>query len=385
QTESNCIMASGNGSAPSYGVKYQSRCIAPQLGERERSRFLVGTLSLREENEIHHLHYSEGINEIVSEGVYHHPHEIWDLACSPFDARLFSTVYRHGEEYGASVWRLLPRGKINPGSSSPGPQGLQLDQVAELKGHSAPIKSVLWCPLSTKQNVLVSLDEETIRVYNLEDGKKTLEARSEAKAGDLQHIAGGSWDPHDSNSVAVASGMLVEIWDLRTMRRGQKIDQAHGMQVRDVDFNPKRQNTLLTAGDDSYIRFWDTRQIATPLLELQAHNHWIWRAKFNRVYDELVLSGGTDSACNLWHVPSVSSSKAGRSGSKGSANDLSGARTPREPHDGLAHTYTEHEDSIYGVAWSAKDPLLFASLSYDGRVIVDRVPDSVRRKLSNPY
>lgn len=47
--------------------------------------------------QIHHLNYSEGANEIVSEGVYSHPHEIWDLACSPFDARLFSTVYRSGE------------------------------------------------------------------------------------------------------------------------------------------------------------------------------------------------------------------------------------------------------------------------------------------------
>jgi WD40 repeat protein len=81
-----------------------------------------------------------------------------------------------------------------------------------------PLCSVLWCPLSTKQNVLVSLDEETIRVWNLDEGKKVVEARSEAKAGDLQHIAGGCWDPHDSNAVAVASGTLVEIWDLRTMR-----------------------------------------------------------------------------------------------------------------------------------------------------------------------
>jgi WD40 repeat protein len=62
------------------------------------------------------------------------------------------------------------------------------------------------------------LDEETIRVWNLDEGKKVVEARSEAKAGDLQHIAGGCWDPHDSNAVAVASGTLVEIWDLRTMR-----------------------------------------------------------------------------------------------------------------------------------------------------------------------
>jgi hypothetical protein len=40
--------------------------------------------------------------------------------------------------------------------------------------------------------------------------------------------------------------------------------------------------------------------------------------------------------------------------------------------DGKAHTYDEHEDSVYGLAWSMADPWLCASLSYDGRVVVNR-------------
>lgn len=40
--------------------------------------------------------------------------------------------------------------------------------------------------------------------------------------------------------------------------------------------------------------------------------------------------------------------------------------------DGKAHTYDEHEDSVYGLAWSVADPWLVASLSYDGRVVVNK-------------
>lgn len=49
--------------------------------------------------------------------------------------------------------------------------------------------------------------------------------------------------------------------------------------------------------------------------------------------------------------------------------------------DGKAHTFDEHEDSVYGLAWSAVDPWLFASLSYDGRVVLNVVPKNIKYKV----
>jgi WD40 repeat protein len=34
----------------------------------------------------------------------------------------------------------------------------------------------------------------------------------------------------------------------------------------------------------------------------------------------------------------------------------------------LLNSYTDYEDSVYGLAWSSREPWIFASLSYDGRV-----------------
>jgi hypothetical protein len=36
---------------------------------------------------------------------------------------------------------------------------------------------------------------------------------------------------------------------------------------------------------------------------------------------------------------------------------------------------------VYGLAWSAVDPWLFASMSYDGRLMVNKVPKSVKYKI----
>lgn len=33
----------------------------------------------------------------------------------------------------------------------------------------------------------------------------------------------------------------------------------------------------------------------------------------------------------------------------------------------------EHEESVYSCAWAANDPWVFASVSFDGRVIVSKV------------
>ena len=52
------------------------------------------------------------------------------------------------------------------------------------------------------------------------------------------------------------------------------------------------------------------------------------------------------------------------------------ARAPLE--DGLVAVWTEHEESVYTAEWSAADPWAFASLSYDGRLVIGQVPQSVK-------
>lgn len=54
----------------------------------------------------------------------------------------------------------------------------------------------------------------------------------------------------------------------------------------------------------------------------------------------------------------------------------------REPtKDGVIATFDEHEDSVYAVEWSTADPWVFASLSYDGRLVINRVPRAEKYKI----
>lgn len=45
---------------------------------------------------MHLIRLSSGGTELICEGLFSHPNEIWDLASCPFDQRIFSTVFSTG-------------------------------------------------------------------------------------------------------------------------------------------------------------------------------------------------------------------------------------------------------------------------------------------------
>lgn len=49
--------------------------------------------------------------------------------------------------------------------------------------------------------------------------------------------------------------------------------------------------------------------------------------------------------------------------------------------DGPLETFNEHEDSVYASCWSTSDPWTFASLSFDGRLIITRIPKKYKYQI----
>lgn len=47
-------------------------------------------------DQVHLIRLNNGGTELVCEGLFSHPNEIWDLASCPFDQRIFSTVFFNG-------------------------------------------------------------------------------------------------------------------------------------------------------------------------------------------------------------------------------------------------------------------------------------------------
>jgi len=115
------------------------------------------------------------------------------------------------------------------------------------------------------------------------------------------------------------------------------------------------------------------RKPLTPVLSLLAHAHWVTSATYNRFHDQLLLSCGTDSQVKLWRAAAISSAPP--------SLDYEEADPSEVEADGIVRPYTDHEQSVFGAVWSAADAWIFASLSLDGKVVVNHVPPSEKYKI----
>jgi len=209
------------------------------------------------------------------------------------------------------------------------------------------------------------VDELNIRTWKVDTSDPKQVTALAAPKG--HRFTTATWNPLHPEQLLSANENNVHGWDLRSGKETFNINYAHSPMVRDIDFNPNKDYYVVTGGDDFKIKFWDFRRPDKPLKVLQSHNHWVWNVKYNRYHDQLILSSGTDGIVNLWNVPSISS----RVSSTASEEDSTGKLSRK---DRVIKAFEEHEDSVYSISW-ATSPWIFASLSYEGRMVVNYVPN----------
>jgi len=379
-----------------YGLELSARCLCNQAAETNTSRYIVGSQSLQQENQVHVLEYDDESNQLEKYVFSHAPGEIWHLGSCYTDPSIFSSCYNQfidGQiHHKCAIWKLPMEGdsmKYNENFNSN--QASPMTQVAELKSSEVPIvRSAFWKPVESENQVMTFDNELTIHLWDIDDGEPTY--NSSFNIGDSRKyhspvVTNGRWNPHHGAkqfALSVASNIIS--WDIRSNTSAFVLENAHKDTVRDLDFNPNKQYTMLSCGDDCMVKFWDIRELKSPISEIKdEHLHWIWSARFNPFHDQLILSCSSDSKVVLYNKLSVSSEQYQRYSDGDDEDDLgekdgsdqsdNGKQTTE---DGLLSVFDEHEDSVYAVEWSAAEPWSFASLSYDGRVVINKVPKDVK-------
>eukprot|EP00752_Nemacystus_decipiens_P016171 g14464.t1 len=408
-----------------YNLKRPARCIAAlasnDLSEEEQqgagtsSKFVVGTCSLRDTNELHVLGFHEESNELLCHQALSHPDEIWGVGPSPTDPSLLATCSNGAGQGGGragfkvSLWRLPtpdPNDEPLHEHVMGGERGFPLtplgEPLAEFGGLKSAAAAMLWSPPGAATSSqgggggFVSLADGQLRRWSMGDGRfeeagsATVCEGGRGASTAAREAPAAAWDPHRPIEVATAASCSVTCWDLRTMKATTSVVEAHRFAVRDLDYNPNKPFCLATCGEDRLIKFWDLRRPNAPVKTIVGHDHWVNTVKYNRFHDQLLVSGSSDCMVHLWRVSSVSSAPllepededaGGLDGAEGGEFGGSSGGPKGEAADIRVRTFDEHEDSVYSLAWSASDAWVLASLSYDGLVVLNHVPSTEKYKI----
>ncbi|XP_002154835.2 EARP-interacting protein homolog [Hydra vulgaris] len=363
-----------------YGVEFQARSLCPQHGDTDAVRFLVGTQSLKRKNQVHLIEFDEETNLINKNIVTHEAGEIWDINSNPLNKNVISTCYNvsldNKIQTKASLWQIPPlddMGPVHSNSMLETSQYYSLQHICDLDAGHGHVRKVLW-NLAGDCNKLVTISEHHIDIWDNNTVQLTNSISLEGKV-QLQY-SNGRFSPHHSGSqIAAAIDTTVKGYDLRSMSVAFTIEDAHSQTVRDMDFNPNKQYYLVSCSDDCKVKFWDTRNTHSPLMIRTDHSHWIWSVRYNNFHDQLVLTSSSDSRVILSNIASLSSEPYGH------IDDEDNSESKEPDSDRIINIYDEHEDSVYAVEWSVADPWTFASLSYDGRLVINKVPRVEKYKI----
>uniref|UniRef100_A0A915C5J8 Protein TSSC1 n=1 Tax=Parascaris univalens TaxID=6257 RepID=A0A915C5J8_PARUN len=295
----------------------------------------------------------------ISKRSFAHPAgEVWHLASSPLDSDVVATCHSWtGKlESSATMW------KIDAEAGS-------LSTVAAFHSPSE-VKKCSSFEFSPDGQRAAIVTDKTVHFVDVSNSLKITESSPMGSKGNINAIA---WNPHFSgNTLGVACDGDIKAIDMRSLKDSFMIKEANPPTVRSMDFNPNMQYTIATCGDDCRVALWDARKTIEPLKTLQDHSHWVWCVRFNPIHDQLILSGGSDARLFLNSVMSLSSDSV-QATDVAAEDVVTNDSITQRLNDERLEKVEEHEDSVYACAWASNDPWVFASLSFDGRVIVSRV------------
>uniref|UniRef100_A0A2K6BXI0 EARP complex and GARP complex interacting protein 1 n=1 Tax=Macaca nemestrina TaxID=9545 RepID=A0A2K6BXI0_MACNE len=158
-----------------YGLEFQARALTPQTAETDAIRFLVGTQSLKYDNQIHIIDFDDENNIINKNVLLHQAGEIWHISASPADRGVLATCYNRTSDSKvltcAAVWRMpkeLESGSHeSPDDSSSTAQTLELLCHLDNTAHSN-MACVVWEPMGDGKKI-ISLADNHILLWDLQE------------------------------------------------------------------------------------------------------------------------------------------------------------------------------------------------------------------------
>lgn len=335
-------------SASAYGLDGQARSLCPlyhaSVNAQECHRFLIGTASASAENKIHLIEYQEDTKSLECATIWSHNDPVLGMWCSP--ALSGDGLLAVASQQKLEVFRVSENVTNEPKC------------VATVKKNYS---RVLW-DLDGLQNEFKAVHENTLATVSLSASKLGAETVNYTHlGGTIRCAAMAPYDPTLCLLSCDSEGL--QLVDLRSKRASPFVSTKYGHgfgYTTAVDFDRSKPGQFLSAGTDGYVHLHDIRYNATctlsTLRSIKAHEHAVQNCLFNPFRAELILSCSSDETVKLWDV-----------------------EPDREPK--CLRRLADYGDSVMSLCWSSNSPWVFAGLSFNGKLLVDSVPNEKKMSI----
>lgn len=382
--------------------------------DENASRFLVGTLNPSSpDNLIHLFEYKDDNNSLAKISMRFPFGEIWHIQASSKQPDIITAITGHRGKHKASIYKL-PKGTESPIENDYGLSESPIEKIFDLTDETSTLAPQShWHPDNGDRILICNGDQ--LQIWDAEQQKvvRTFSMGPSLQKADqpetkLTHVCDMRWSSlFNCSVIATAINSRIYGFDTRVSDSSPSsicwlIEDQKCNRIRSLDFNPNSQYYIASGGDDCRANFWDLRRTHDPALYIQTHTHWIWSIRYNPFHDQLVLSAGSDARAVLVRAQSISSEPIGHTSEDGeedpdsdkklqdipdelpndeiNGNDNGGNQSlnfvqnkESSYQDEVIKVYDEHDDSIYSAEW-ASDPWIFATLGFESRLIINKVP-----------
>lgn len=154
----------------------QARALCAQKACKDAHRFLVGSCSLHDNNELSVLQYSEDSNHFDAVAVYSHPDQIWAMEASPRDPALVVTSRQNQQcSKALTLWRMDKQSEedILNSSSQYANEHLEVQEIASF-GQSQKISFVDTIRWHHTEEQLLTFDGRILSTWSISNDKVTV-------------------------------------------------------------------------------------------------------------------------------------------------------------------------------------------------------------------
>eukprot|EP00758_Cryptobia_borreli_P000853 Tbor_TRINITY_DN1691_c0_g1::TRINITY_DN1691_c0_g1_i1::g.7616::m.7616 len=354
-----------------------------------------------------------------------------DAQCPPLgyhtEAALFATVSINGEEKSTKVGSFptgtsaLDWGDVKSTCSSGKERtGTSIELRAIIDGQLCVVTLLRNTPQSY-ESLLSELQYDVHISTRISLGGQVPELKNSSSSMSAFSPFVLAWDAVNQPSrCAVANGSHILLVDtrmktiMRILCTSQSKDGAHGMgSVKSLYFPSTKANIILSGGEDGCIIYWDCMEQPREstssknfaeyennldkapynpsiMLKLCAHHHWIHSIAISPINEELLLTCSSDRCLTLWHLDGLVSAAAKLH--KQNTGDETYSVDEKHHYSKMLqtlracdvptwHLLDDFGDSVTACTWGCSTPWIFAGVAYNGKILVSKVGDSLRRDL----